>query len=377
MVCLFANKFVVTWLTASSKGVENSGLSSDEAIDLVSFLAASLDPALHHFVHRSSTIFAHCNNLDQLTFESLPHPDTMLTYVVEKSQERMPPGNDPCLDEQKRFMDLLRDIRLQFEEVSVTIQSRLNFAKTDQITVMKGRGIGVVLESLLERLKYKERYLQTVPTSVGLALPSESSETQSRANYAGSRWESVQALLRRAHDFDARFDAGHNGQRLDMFLRECQAYATERFPYVRRRAYCEVTLSTMHYAQGYVVTDGILARPGRLDMLTRPVRQSRAEYDAVFVSGMEDGSMPDMNCHGLLDLAVERKLLFLTVLRARHRVYFNYLQGNPVLFHRSDDDGCAALAEAQQVLTSNERGQRRSGQPSAFLTTVLPLLNRR
>jgi superfamily I DNA/RNA helicase len=95
----------------------------------------------------------------------------------------------------------------------------------------------------------------------------------------------------------------------------------------------------------------------------------RADYDAVFISGLERDSMPLGSPKGS-ELASERTLLHLTIMRAREHVYLTYC---------SDDDR-NAMDRDNQLMYHNDRLARWNRHaekgPSILLNDVLHLLHR-
>lgn len=218
-------------------GLENNDICSNEAIDLLSFFGSIQDTSLHHLVERSLGIFAICNDLPNLTFNTLPSPDIMRDFI-ERSLHAEGTRHILLPDDQRDYLDLL-----------VALKRRM---------ITGNRSIRGAVEFLIGQLQYKERILRTRLATDGSPSPApqmnEDENLPNRASdYTGARWENVQAFLRRVEDFDQRFsareDVGHIDN-LDLLLRECHAYAPDRLRYLRRNPEMEITLSTMHYAIG-------------------------------------------------------------------------------------------------------------------------------
>lgn len=109
------------------------------------------------------------------------------------------------------------------------------------------------MDLLLEDLQYKERVLRTRLAPDGSPSPPPNFDVNQNAphpssDYAGARWQNVRSFLIRLSDFDTRI--GDSNDPLDLFLRECHAYAPEQLAYLRREPKTEITISTMHYGIG-------------------------------------------------------------------------------------------------------------------------------
>ncbi|HET8981498.1 MAG TPA: UvrD-helicase domain-containing protein [Pedococcus sp.] len=128
------------------------------------------------------------------------------------------------------------------------------------------------------------------------------------------QWESLQAIVSQAEDFAAgREDATMTG-----FVEELDRRASEQHAPVAEG----VTLATLHAAKGL-------------------------EWDAVFLAGMHDGTMPIVYAEGPAAIEEERRLLYVGMTRARKHLTVSW-----------------ALARTP--------GARASRKPSRFLTGLRP-----
>ncbi|MGZ4436062.1 MAG: ATP-dependent DNA helicase UvrD2 [Nocardioidaceae bacterium] len=128
------------------------------------------------------------------------------------------------------------------------------------------------------------------------------------------RWESLQAIVAQAGDFAAE----HPEADLGAFVDELDRRAAEQHAPVAEG----VTLATLHAAKGL-------------------------EWDAVFLAGMHEGTMPIVYAEGPAAVEEERRLLYVGVTRARLRLAISWsLARNP--------------------------GSRSSRKPSRFLTGLRP-----
>jgi len=105
------------------------------------------------------------------------------------------------------------------------------------------------------------------------------------------RWESLQALVTQAEDFAAVAPAPDQVAGLAGFVAELDRRATEQHAPVAEG----VTLATLHAAKGL-------------------------EWDAVFLIGMQEGTMPIVYAEGPTEVEEERRLLYVGMTRARHRL---------------------------------------------------------
>jgi DNA helicase-2/ATP-dependent DNA helicase PcrA len=132
------------------------------------------------------------------------------------------------------------------------------------------------------------------------------------------RWESWQALVDQA----AEFAASTQGSDLGGFVDDLDRRASEQHAPVADG----VTLTTLHAAKGL-------------------------EWDAVFVAGVQDGTLPISMADGPAEIEEERRLLYVGMTRARRHLSVSWAQArNP--------------------------GGRASRQPSRFLTDLLPASER-
>ena len=128
------------------------------------------------------------------------------------------------------------------------------------------------------------------------------------------RWESLQAIVSQAEEFLAGAPEG----RLADFVADLDRRAAEQHAPVAEG----VTLATLHAAKGL-------------------------EWDAVFVAGMHEGTMPIVYAEGPAEVEEERRLLYVGMTRARLRLTISW-----------------ALARTP--------GGRSSRKPSRFLTGLSP-----
>jgi DNA helicase-2/ATP-dependent DNA helicase PcrA len=128
------------------------------------------------------------------------------------------------------------------------------------------------------------------------------------------RWESLQAIVSQAEEFLAAND----GARLGDFVEELDRRAAEQHAPVAEG----VTLATLHAAKGL-------------------------EWDAVFVVGVHEGTIPIIHAEGAAAVEEERRLLYVGMTRARHRLTVSW-----------------SLARTP--------GARSSRKPSRFLTGLRP-----
>ena len=131
---------------------------------------------------------------------------------------------------------------------------------------------------------------------------------------ARDRWESLQALVSQAGDHEASEVA----PTLASFVAELDRRAHEQHAPVAEG----VTLATLHAAKGL-------------------------EWDAVFLCGLQDGSMPITYAEGPAAIEEERRLLYVGITRAREHLWLSW------------------------ALARNPGGQARR-KPSRFLTGLRP-----
>ncbi len=131
------------------------------------------------------------------------------------------------------------------------------------------------------------------------------------------RWESLQAIVSQAADF-AGTDLPTGPATLSDFVAELERRAQEQHAPVAEG----VTLATLHTAKGL-------------------------EWDAVFLAGMHEGTMPIIYAEGPAEVEEERRLLYVGMTRARRRLAISWaLARNP--------------------------GSRSSRKPSRFLAALSP-----
>ena len=111
------------------------------------------------------------------------------------------------------------------------------------------------------------------------------------------RWESLHAIVSQAEEFAA----AHEGAALGAFVDELDRRAAEQHAPVAEG----VTLATLHAAKGL-------------------------EWDAVFLAGMHEGTMPIVYAEGPAAVEEERRLLYVGMTRARLRLAVSWAQArNP------------------------------------------------
>ena len=128
------------------------------------------------------------------------------------------------------------------------------------------------------------------------------------------QWESLQAIVSQAEDFAA----GREAATMTDFVEELDRRASEQHAPVAEG----VTLATLHAAKGL-------------------------EWDAVFLAGMHDGTMPIVYAEGPAAIEEERRLLYVGMTRAREHLTVSW-----------------SLARTP--------GARASRKPSRFLTGLRP-----
>lgn len=103
----------------------------------------------------------------------------------------------------------------------------------------------------------------------------------------------------------------------------------------------------------------------------------RAEYDAIFISGVERGSKP-LGSPSRSEWATERKLLHLTILRARRHVYLTYCNDVGISANEDDDDNGNGKDDyftyVERVPRSPNFYRRTESGPSLLLDGVRHLL---
>ncbi len=127
-----------------------------------------------------------------------------------------------------------------------------------------------------------------------------STQAPAARGQARDRWESLQALVSQAEDFAATATAERPAT-LAAFVAELDRRAHEQHAPVAEG----VTLATIHAAKGL-------------------------EWDAVFLVGMQDGSMPIVHADTPAGVEEERRLLYVGVTRARTHLWVSWsLARNP------------------------------------------------
>ncbi len=128
-----------------------------------------------------------------------------------------------------------------------------------------------------------------------------SAEAPTARGQARDRWESLQALVSQATDHSATETAAERPPTLAGFVAELDRRAHEQHAPVAEG----VTLATLHAAKGL-------------------------EWDAVFLCGMQEGSMPIIYADTPAAVEEERRLLYVGVTRARLHLWLSWsLARNP------------------------------------------------
>ncbi len=135
---------------------------------------------------------------------------------------------------------------------------------------------------------------------------------------ARDRWESLQALVSQAEEFAVQLEGQRAGPDLTGFVAELDRRAHEQHAPVAEG----VTLATLHSAKGL-------------------------EWDAVFLCGVQEGSLPFSYAVTPAEIEEERRLLYVGVTRARRHLHVSW------------------------SLARNPGGQARR-KPSRFLVPLLP-----
>ena len=157
---------------------------------------------------------------------------------------------------------------------------------------------------------------------------------------ARDRWESLQALVSQATDF-ARGGDGGEAPTLVGFVAELDRRAHEQHAPVAEG----VTLATLHAAKGL-------------------------EWDAVFLCGMQDGTMPITYAEGPEAVEEERRLLYVGLTRARVHLWVSWsLARNPGGQARRKPSrfltGLRPESATDRVAAADGRTKRRRGKKAA------------
>jgi DNA helicase-2/ATP-dependent DNA helicase PcrA len=159
------------------------------------------------------------------------------------------------------------------------------------LALMRGqlRAGGEASEALVEEVR-------AVLTGMGWSPDAPTARGQAR-----DRWESLQALVSQATDHAATESAADRTPTLAGFVAELDRRAHEQHAPVAEG----VTLATLHAAKGL-------------------------EWDAVFLCGMQEGSMPITYADTPAAVEEERRLLYVGVTRARAHLWISWaLARNP------------------------------------------------
>ena len=170
-----------------------------------------------------------------------------------------------------------------------------------------------------------------------------SAQAPTARGQARDRWESLQALVSQATDFARadRDDAGDDVPTLAGFVAELDRRAHEQHAPVAEG----VTLATLHAAKGL-------------------------EWDAVFLCGMQDGSMPITYAEGPAAIEEERRLLYVGLTRARTHLWVSWsLARNPGGQARRKPSrfltGLRPESATDRVAAGEGRSRRRSSKKAA------------
>ncbi len=166
------------------------------------------------------------------------------------------------------------------------------------ITLLRGAARGDATDDTLNN--------QVIAILAGMGWTSEAPQSRGQAR---DRWESLQALVDQAASFSGS---------LGDFIAELERRASEQHAPMADG----VTLATFHAAKGL-------------------------EWDAVFLCGLQDGTLPITYAESLGEIEEERRLLYVGVTRARQHLSLSW-----------------ALARTP--------GGRASRKPSRFLSPLLP-----
>lgn len=172
-----------------------------------------------------------------------------------------------------------------------------------------------------------------------------SSEAPSARGQARDRWESLMALVSQAEEYAA----AELAPTLEGFVAELDRRAHEQHAPVAEG----VTLATLHAAKGL-------------------------EWDAVFLAGMQEGSMPITYAEGPAAIEEERRLLYVGITRARKNLMISWsLARNPGGQARRKPSRFLSQLRPESVMdrasTTGPAKGRRRGKASACKLCQRPL----
>jgi len=172
-----------------------------------------------------------------------------------------------------------------------------------------------------------------------------STEAPTARGQARDRWESLMALVSQAEEYAA----GELAPTLEGFVAELDRRAHEQHAPVAEG----VTLATLHTAKGL-------------------------EWDAVFLAGMQEGSMPITYAEGPAAIEEERRLLYVGITRARKNLMISWsLARNPGGQARRKPSRFLSSLRPESVMdraaTTGPAKGRRRGKTSACKLCQRPL----
>lgn len=93
------------------QGQQDVSLCSPEAMDLLSFLCAAHDPALHRSVQRALLVFEIANDSLNLAIAEFPNADTIDAYIRAEIEDALSQGvRSAFTASQLEFVDTLREM---------------------------------------------------------------------------------------------------------------------------------------------------------------------------------------------------------------------------------------------------------------------------
>jgi len=186
---------------------------------------------------------------------------------------------------------------------------------------------------------------ESLPARVSQALSTMgwSAEPPSGRGQARDRWESLVAIVTLAQDFERT----HSGATLADFIADLERRANEQHAPVADG----VTLATLHTAKGL-------------------------EWEAVFLAGMHEGSMPISYAQTPAEVEEERRLLYVGMTRAKRHLWVSWaLARNPGGAARRKPSRflAVALPEALQPAARPAKREKSSRRAASCRTCQTPL----
>ncbi len=186
---------------------------------------------------------------------------------------------------------------------------------------------------------------ESLPARVSQALSTMgwSAEPPSGRGQARDRWESLVAIVTLAQDFERT----HSGATLADFIADLERRANEQHAPVADG----VTLATLHTAKGL-------------------------EWEAVFLAGMHEGSMPISYAQTPAEVEEERRLLYVGMTRAKRHLWVSWaLARNPGGAARRKPSRflTVALPEALQPAARPAKREKSSRRAASCRTCQTPL----